>query len=136
MRNIGLIKGIKSAMGIFRDMRKARRTERENTMVEIPVLRGGGFLDTVEGCTLANCENEIFEIAASVFGALPYETQHRLMFTPENGEFIKRANFWKELFSPVMTGRQCRKAMIRIIHWYIHIKHLNIWADQQPRAIE
>lgn len=125
MRNIGMIKDIKSAVNMFRDMRKARRTERENKMVEIPVFRGGSFLDTVEGCTLANCENEIFEIAARTFSELHYDEKEKLIPLPRDGEFIDRANLWKELLSPVMTEKQLRKAMIRIIHWYIHIKHLN-----------
>lgn len=125
MRNIGLIKDIKSAVNIFRDMRKARRIEQENTMVKIPVLRGGSFYDTVEGCTLANCEKDIVEIAERTFTELPYDEKERLIPPPRDGEFIDHANAWKELLSPVMTEKQLRKAMIRIIHWYIHIKHLH-----------
>lgn len=122
MRNIGLIKDIKIAVNIFRDVRKARRIERENTRVEIPAA--GSFHDTVEGCTLANCEKEIHKIAMRTFAELPYDEKEKLIPMPRDGEFIDRANAWKELLSPVMTEKQLRKAMIRIIHWYIHIKHL------------
>lgn len=128
MRNIGLIKDIKSAVNIFRDIRKARRIARENEAkgsVMLPELRGRSFYDTVEGAVLSHCEKGIFEIAYKAFTELDNGKKHQFCFSPRDGEFIDRANSWKELLSPVMTEKQLRKAMIRIIHWYIHIKHLH-----------
>ena len=128
MSNINLIKDIKSAVNIFRDMRKARRTARENETkgtVMLPELRGGSFYDTVEGAALSHCEKGIFKVAYKAFSELDKEKKHQLCFSPMDGEFIDRAELWKELLSPVMTEKQLRKAMTRIIHWYIHIKHLN-----------
>lgn len=128
MSNIDLIKDIKSAVNIFRDMRKARRITRENEAkgsVMLPELRGRSFYNTVEGAVLSHCEKGIFKAAYKAFSQLDDEKKHQLCFSPREGEFIDRANSWKESLSPAMTEKQLRKAMIRIIHWYIHIKHLN-----------
>lgn len=128
MRNIGLIKDIKSAVNIFRDMRKARRQESESEakgIMMLPELQGRSFYDTVEGTVLSHCEKGIFKTAYKAFSELDNEKKHQLCFSPRDGEFIDRANLWKELLSPVMTEKQLRKAMIRITHKYIHIKHLN-----------
>ena len=93
--------------------------------VSIPcVTLGPGFYDTVEGCTLSHCEREIRDIAQKAFYTLPPEVRYSLAFLPKDGEFIARSHLWKSLLSSVMSPVQCRKAMIRIIHWYIHIKKM------------
>ena len=128
MSNIDLIKDIKSAVSIFRDMRKARRTARENEangIMMLPKLQGASLFNTVEGTVLSYCGKDITEAACKAFKELNHEKRNQLCFSPRNGEFIDRADFWRELLSSVMTEKQLRKAMIRIIHWYIHINHLN-----------
>lgn len=51
--------------------------------------------------------------------------KHELSFVPKDGEFVSRAKFWGKLLRPVMSNRNYRKAMVRIISWYIHIKHIH-----------
>ncbi|MDE7417186.1 MAG: hypothetical protein K2N44_12965 [Lachnospiraceae bacterium] len=131
-----LISDVQTAVGMFRDMRKARKAgqaiEFESTK-SIPLMQSGaGFYDTVEGCTLSWCSREIIDASQKAFNSLPPEEKHLLAFAPKDGEFIERALFWKELLSPVMTPKNCHKAMIKIIEWYIHIKKMHSTpADQE-----
>lgn len=117
-------KDAKKAIDIFTEIRKARKEGHEievRQLRQIPLYTGNSFLNTVEGCTLINHEEFIFEQVDEIFSQFSAEEQHRLAFAPKKGEFINRVNFWRENLSPVMTNRDYRKAMITIISWYIKI---------------
>lgn len=126
-----LLCDIKTAAVVFKRMRELRKTGADELKVEmqpvktLPIINRVSFYETVEGCTLSNCGHDINGVALEVFRGLPYDVQHRLAFSPKNGEFIERAQYWKSLLNPVMTEQQCRKAMLAIIGWYIHIKKLS-----------
>ena len=129
MVNSSVLTDIKTAAGVFKDIRQSRKDGREIVIqkrVVIPVMGsvGLGFYDTVEGCTLSNCGNDIDAIARNAFRGLSNEEKYKLSGVPKDGEFIERANFWRELLRPVMTPRQYGVAITAILHWYIHIKHL------------
>lgn len=109
--------------------------DENGVQVSIPcVTLGPGFYDTVEGCTLSHCGREIRDIAQKAFYTLSPEVKHSLAFSPKDGEFVKRAQFWKTLLSFVMTSSQRRKAMIRILHWYIHVKQIHAGGGKIDRA--
>lgn len=116
---------LKATAGVFTDMRKARK---EGSVVEvkkavqIPVIQSGGFYSTVEGCALSRCEKGIVNAAQKAFSGLSDSEKHSLAFSPKNGEFVERVMSWKALLKPVMSEKQYRKAILTIIHWYIHIK--------------
>ncbi len=123
MKNI--LTDIKTTASLFREVRKARRSGRGiqiQHVKEYPILTTCGILSTVEGCTLMNGNREIFYIVQKVFNELPYEERHRLTFTPKNGEFNARVQFWQKLLRPAMSAKQYHEAMQTIIRWYIHIK--------------
>lgn len=120
-----ILTDIQIAASLFKEARKARRSGsviQVQQVKEYPVFTACGILSTVEGCTLMNGNGEIFCIAQRVFNELPYEERHRLTFSPKNGEFTERVQFWRELLRPVMSEKQCHEAMQTIIRWYIHIK--------------
>lgn len=123
-----LFADIKTAAKAFGEVRKARKNGADKVEIKaqplrvLPIINTVGFYNTVEGCTLSHCEKEIVDIAQKAFNELPYEERHRLMFAPENGEFVERAIFWRTLLEPVMSKQQTGKAMQQIVHWYIHIK--------------
>jgi len=127
MKN-NIMKDIKTAAGIFKDMRKARKEGAEikiHKSVQRPLLNAGpGFYDTVEGCTLSNCSQEIRTAAQKAFRELPCEEKRRLLNAPEDGEFIERLHFWEGLLQPVLLPGQFRTARAALIRWYIHIKRM------------
>lgn len=124
-----LLNDVKIAAGIFTDIRKARK---EGTEVEVrkvrrlPVLSVGlSILDTVEGITLWNQNKDVFDAIERAFNALPDEERKKQTADLEDGEFTERAYFWKALISSALPPEQTRKAMISILHWYIHIKRIH-----------
>lgn len=121
-----LLNDVKTASGIFMDIRKARKEGAEvkvRKVRSLPVFSVGlGILDTVEGCTLWNRNKEVFGEIQGAFDALPEEERKKQTSAPKDGEFVERAYFWKTLISSALPPEQTRKAMISILEWYIHIK--------------
>lgn len=124
-----LLSDVKTTTKLFNEIRKARKSGADGVKVSMqpvrrfPVInKGAGLYDTIEGCVLSHCDGEINKAANEVFNALPVEERSRLARDIENGEFIERANYWRELLNPVLSPRQLNVAMMQIIHWYIHIK--------------
>ena len=124
-----VISDAKVAFGIFRDMQKSRKDGTEivvDKKLQIPLIRSGGFYNTVEGCTLSKLDKKIVDKAEEIFNGLSAEDKHRLQFSPKDGEFAEGARFFKNILRPVMSEKQCHIAMNCIIHWYIHIKKMYI----------
>ena len=124
MNNI--VTDMKAAVNLFKDMRKARR---EGTGVvikrcrELPLVKSGpGFYDTPEGCNLNHCGRVIDREAREAFAALPYEEKRRMCFTPKAGEYVERAEFWRNMLEPVLTDKELRAAMMRLLRLYIYCK--------------
>lgn len=120
-----ILTDIQITASLFKEVRKARRSGsgiQIQHVKEYPILTTCSILSTVEGCTLMNGNREIFYIVQKVFNELPYEERHRLTFSPKNGEFNARVQFWQKLLRPAMSAKQYHEAMQRIIRWYIHIK--------------
>lgn len=116
----------KTAANLFGELRRARKNGSEvriQRTIQVPYVNlGPGFLDTVEGCTLIHCGKDVFERVLEVFSGLPYEQKHCLVFAPKDGEFISRAQFWRNTLKPVLSARQYYIAICAILQWYIHIK--------------
>ena len=120
-----ILKDLKTAAGLFVNMRKARKhggAIRVEEKVQIPDIQPRGFYSTVEGCALSHCEKEIVNAAHGAFSRLSDSEKHRLTFSPKAGEFAERAAFWKNLLKPNMPERQYRKAILTLIRQYIRIK--------------
>lgn len=121
------IHDIKTTLGVFKDLRKARKEGGEIVVVQkrqIPIIVSGGFYNTVEGCALSWLDSKIVDLACEAFNGLPDDEKHRMQFSPKDGDFIERAILWKDIFKPVMTQNQRHIAMNCIIEWYIHIKKM------------
>lgn len=123
------ITDIRAAVNMFTEIRKARK---EGVAIEVrqckqlPFIKSGGFYNTVEGCTLAWLDKRIVSRSQGAFNELPDDVKNLLYFSPKDGEFTDRANFWRYLLEPVLTAEELRTAMIRILRWYIHIKHMHL----------
>lgn len=133
-----ILNDIKAASEAFVKMRQMRKEGAEIKVRysrEIPcVSLEPAFYNTVEGCVLSYCSADIRKSAQGAFLALPYEKASQLENPPKDGEFIERAHFWRSILEPVMTPEQCRKSMIAIIHWYIHIKQMRKAKDQRKEG--
>lgn len=125
-----ILSDIKTAASLFGEVRKARKSGAEIRVQQVKqypfIFDMAGILSTVEGCTLINGDRTIFDIAQKAFNSLPYEVRHRLTFSPKDGEFTERVQFWKNLLKPVMSSKQYHTGMQTIIRWYIHIKHMRM----------
>lgn len=134
MKN-NLFTDAKTAVNLFRDMRKARKNgcnvEIRN-VAELPFINcGPGFLNTVEGCKLVNGDSSVYENVKQVFDGLSYEQKYKLVFSPKDGEFIARAQFWKSVLKPVMDHKKYSSAIYSILQWYIHIKQTRMEVELQ-----
>lgn len=129
---MNIVTDIKTAVKMFTEIRKARK---EGVAVEVrqcrqlPFVRCGGFYNTVEGLTLSNLDKKIVNRSQEAFNELTEDMKNLLYFSPKDGEFKDRANFWRYLLEPVLTAEELRTAMICILRWYIHIKHINLGMD-------
>lgn len=134
MKN-NLFTDAKTTVNLFRDMRKARKNgcnvEIRN-VAELPFINcGPGFLNTVEGCKLVNGDSSVYENVKQVFDGLSYELKNKLIFSPKDGEFIARAQFWKSVLKPVMDQKKYSSAIYSILQWYIHIKQTGMEVELQ-----
>lgn len=129
---MNIVTDIKTAVKMFTEIRKARK---EGVAVEVrqcrqlSFVRCGGFYNTVEGLTLSYLDKKIVDNSQEAFNRLPEDVKDLLYFSPKDGEFADRANFWRYLLEPVLTAGELRTAMICILRWYIHIKHMNLGMD-------
>lgn len=123
-----LLSDIRTAANVFKQIRQARKTGADvevRHITQIPVLKGApSFLDTVEGCALANLDYAIFEKAGAAFKELNYNIKRQLSFSPQNGEFVERAMLWRKILYKSLSGKQRYKAMKAILDNYIRIKEM------------
>lgn len=125
---MNLLADTRTAVEVFKRLRNARK-EGDCAGIKltksIPVYElGYGFLDTVEGSVLIHCSPRIYNTARSVFAKLPTEVKHTLTFSPNDGEFVERIKFWKEILRPVMGEKEYHAAIGEITHWFIHVKQI------------
>lgn len=131
-----LLSDAKTAVGIFKAMRKSRKAGQEikiKSTISVPIMQlGCGFYDTVEGCTLSWCSSEIVEASRKAFYSLAPETGRVFSQPSKDGEFVVRAFCWKEILKPFLTAKDSHVAMIRILKWYIHIKKNHKVSEAEP----
>lgn len=52
------------------------------------------------------------------FAALDESTRHALAFSPQRGEVVARAQFWRELLRPILPPREYRITMTALLQGY------------------
>ena len=63
-------------------------------------------MDTVEGTVMFNCGKDIYAKANEFFKTLPYEVKKSLSFSLKDGNYIDRADFWRQALESVLTERE------------------------------
>lgn len=94
--------------------RTARRAgaQKGHAVERIPVYGARpSFLDTVEGCTLANAPRPVELAVLSVFNNFTRDVQHALTFAPGAGEHAERMQFWRDALSPALPPEIYKTAM-------------------------
>lgn len=115
---------IKTATAFFRDLR--RQKPDDDIRVYPCIVTEYCFVDTVEGTVLFNCDRDIYKKIQEFFKALPHETKKSLVLSFGDGHYINRANFWRQALKQVLTEKEYRIAVRRILYWYIHCKQLKM----------
>lgn len=112
------------AIRYFGQVRKNRKAD-STSFIKIPVyVLKPAFYNTVEGCRLSNCGKKADMAGRIAFKAMPYEMQRAMEFSPEPDEFIERAMLWQEYLRQAAPGKDGHTAMVGILSWYRHIKHI------------
>lgn len=93
------------------------RRAKKRTVCVYPSAHGAVWLDTIEGY-LFQPSNELGKAVRNVFRGFDAETRHALAFSPDDGEWIERAKFWKENLK-VLPQKDYHAAMQIILQWYI-----------------
>lgn len=104
-------------------IRNRKKGKTDTCKIPVYVMKPG-FYNTVEGCYLSNCGKNMNKAGLSAFRAMPYEMQRALEFAPKTGEFIERAQKWQEYLRAVAPGKDGHAAMVGILSWYRHLKHM------------
>jgi len=109
------------AVQYFKQIRHGRKN-----IIKIPVYRfKPAYYNTVEGCYLSNCSRKVEKAGLAAFKSMPYEQQRAMEFSPKTGEFIERAKLWREVLQQTTAGsKEQHAAMVGILSWYRHIKHM------------
>lgn len=110
----------KAATAFFRDLRRQKPETYPCRVTEYCLS------DTIEGTVLFNCSRDIYKKTQEFFKALPHETRKSLAFSIEDGHYIDRANFWRQALKQILTEKEYRIAVRRILYWYIHCKQLKM----------
>lgn len=121
-----LIKDIQQSARVFQSMRNQRRSGIEPELrlcVKIPIIgTTGSIYDTIEGCVLANCGKEIDAAAEKAFEDFSEEQKDWFIRSMPDGEFIERAEAWKEALALYLPGTLVHRAIGAILRQYIKIK--------------
>ena len=119
---------------IFSDFKMAYKAARNSRKAgskiklekEISNIQTIGFLNTMEGNILWGCGENVYQPALDVFRKLPTETQKRLTFSPKDGEFCERVQFWKSKLKSAMPSAEYYIAIKAICQWCIYIKKTDL----------
>ena len=79
------------------------------------------FMNTIEGCRLANVRDDVYAAARIAFKALPFEKQREMEYSlpkHDHKAWYDRLAFWGDILKSVMTGEQFSLAMDALSSWY------------------
>lgn len=111
---------LKAASAFFKDLRRQKPDGNSCNVTEYC------FMDTVEGTVMFNYGKDIYVKANEFFKTLPYEVKKSLSFSFKYGNYIDRADFWRQALESVLTEREYHIAVRKILRWYIHCKQLKM----------
>jgi len=138
---LNILQDIKIAFKLTGEVRKARKNGAGGvelrTVKTMPVMKPApAFLNTMEGCTVWQCDQDTRRAVEAVFNGLPYETRRQLEYTPEApGEWVERARFWQRELRPVLPPKMYHTVMMKFVCWYAHCLPRRITAPRKDESI-
>ena len=135
-----ILQDVATAVKLTGEVRKARKAGADAIKVQpiwtVPMLRIGYWGFTGEACILYGKE---FRPVVDVFKTFPEEVQHRLTFSPKDGEWGDRVRFWQDALRPVLEPHLYYAAISRIIRWGIRCRRYRLGLEgplNRPTKIE
>ena len=52
--------------------------------------------------------------------------QHKLTFSPNDGEFVERARLWREALRPALAPKQYSDTILVILDWLVQVKRFHL----------
>lgn len=62
----------------------------------------------------------------AVFHSFSEDVQHKLTFSPTDGEFVERARLWREALRPVLSPKQYSDTILVILDWLVQVKRFHL----------
>lgn len=62
----------------------------------------------------------------AVFHSFSEDVQHKLTFTPNDGEMAERARLWQEALRPVLSPKQYSDTILVILDWLVQVKRFQL----------
>lgn len=107
-----------TAVKLTAEVRKARKAGTAVEVVRkaytIPVLKTSCWVWTPESCLFYT---EKWIPIKEAFKVLPEDVQHSLTFTPKDGGWPGRIQFWREQLRPVLPPKQYHEAIMILAAW-------------------
>ena len=62
----------------------------------------------------------------AVFHSFSEDVQHKLTFSPDDGEFVERARLWQEALRPVLSPKQYSDTILVILDWLVQVRRFHL----------
>ncbi len=117
-----IFKSIKAGNAIYNSLKQGNSIKITESKT-LPTTTLFSFANTLEGNMLLSSDIENYNTVKACFNTLQNHIQRRLMFTPNEGEFIERINLWKQLLKPELPEKDYYKVIHKIYKKYIKLKN-------------
>lgn len=84
------------------------------------------FLNTIEGCLLANGAADIYKAARVAFDNLPEDVREALQLSTNRGEWVERARLWQDTLYSALPPQRAAIAMQNLLQWYRRCVNIRI----------
>lgn len=89
------------------------------TAKTVPVVNFGYWGWTPEWCLKYPGTRDTVR---AVFHNFSKDVQHKLTFSPNDGELVERAKLWQEALRPVLSAKQYSDTILVILDWLVQVK--------------
>lgn len=62
----------------------------------------------------------------AVFHSFSEDVQHKLTFSPDDGEFVERARLWQKALRPVLSPKQYSDTILVILDWLVQVRRFRL----------
>lgn len=106
----------------------AQKLRKQGTLAVVKVAEykpiyqmGYSLLDSIEGITLHNNLYGCYKLVKVEYKNQPEWVRYEMSYTPSDGEWLSRAEWWRVFLYEVLPPKQAASAMCAILRWYRHV---------------